>query len=615
MARVRLAGRPFLLVGNVVKQVVTPFNIGIGSGDLKRSDISLTRHVSWENFGGGVGLYRLREGKETDQFADATDVWSVGRKHLVLANKRTNAGIAGTTELGVATVFLPTGATSEEIVVTERSTGKIYYWSSPTFWTEAHDAAGFIRDLKVYRQGGTDYLFAAWGSNYSYSSDGVTWASPSPAVTADFFTVFDNKLVKIRAGNLAYSTDPASATPTWTDHVQDIPGYVTSLYGNWRNAQGDPTLAVGTMTGIWNIDFWTQTKYLLLDLRLAAPSGWETIQSTVIPTANIAGGMVVWNGSLMVPHGLGLIALRPDGAWAEIGLSRQDGLQNTAHGTGFIASIATLVPLRNYLLAQLRSTASATTGSAWAWTGSAWHPLITGVARSQGTLMFSAQLPLAAAGPNLWVGNGAGGQVQYCYFDDVEDPTNLGGLGLTSRARQASGTWTSAWTDLGFSEFEKVGYQVDIVASGLTNTETVTVEYQINDDETAWTQLGITSQSQRSYKMKFRGGEGLPFYSIRLRLTLARGSTTTRTPKVDSLVLRYIDTPNIRYAHNLTLSIENEDDAEFLRALSTQKGSFVFWPDDEDPDEQLLVRVTNGPVDPASNVFPRNVQVTVASPL
>jgi len=248
-----------------------------------------------------------------------------------------------------------------------------------------------------------------------------------------------------------------------------------------------------------------------------------------------------------------------------------------------------------------------------AWTGSAWHPLITGLARSWGTLLLTQQVS-GSYGPQVWAGNGAGGEIQRVRLDDAEDPTRPTGTTYLI-TYQASGTWTSAWTDLGFSEFEKVGYQVDVVASGLTDTETVKVEYQINDDETAWTPLGITSQSPRRYKMKFRGGEGLPFFSIRFRLTLARGSTSTRTPKVDALVLRYLDSPDIRYAHNLTLSIDNEDDAEFLRALSTQKESFAFWPDDEDPDEQLLVRVTNGPVDPSSNVFPRNVQVTVASPL
>lgn len=140
-------------------------------------------------------------------------------------------------------------------------------------------------------------------------------------------------------------------------------------------------------------------------------------------------------------------------------------------------------------------------------------------------------------------------------------------------------SFITGWIDGGFSEISGALYSLMIDGYGITATETVKVEYQLDNNESgSWTTLGTwTSVGDTKF---FSAPDGLEFRTVRFRISLDRGSTATKSPEVKALVLQYDKRPNLRQAWIFQIDVDrmvNEkvqvggSDATFLNVWAALK--------------------------------------------
>jgi hypothetical protein len=121
------------------------------------------------------------------------------------------------------------------------------------------------------------------------------------------------------------------------------------------------------------------------------------------------------------------------------------------------------------------------------------------------------------------------------------------------------------WLDMGFHELDGALFWLKIHGYNLSATENVKVEYQLDYNEAgAWTQLSnaagddavFTAHTDTLYfKSTVPVLSGLAFRAVRLRITLDRSATATKTPEVKGFVICYDKKPECRTAWGLKLDI------------------------------------------------------------
>ncbi len=124
--------------------------------------------------------------------------------------------------------------------------------------------------------------------------------------------------------------------------------------------------------------------------------------------------------------------------------------------------------------------------------------------------------------------------------------------------------FVTAWYDGGFQEVQGTLLRMNCDAWSLTATETVKVEYRLNNDESAaWTQLvdlngdaGVFNDTVSA--LYFDGAvprAGQQFRTVQFRITLTRGADVTRSPELRALNVVYLKTPALRTSWVLPVDI------------------------------------------------------------
>lgn len=120
----------------------------------------------------------------------------------------------------------------------------------------------------------------------------------------------------------------------------------------------------------------------------------------------------------------------------------------------------------------------------------------------------------------------------------------------------ASGaSFITGWIDGGFLDISGTLLRLNIDAWSLTSTETVKIEYQLDNNEAgSWTQMVDSSNNAAVfddthsvlYFSQASPKAGVQFRTVRFRISLNRGSTATLSPEVRALTLVYIKIPPLR---------------------------------------------------------------------
>jgi hypothetical protein len=124
----------------------------------------------------------------------------------------------------------------------------------------------------------------------------------------------------------------------------------------------------------------------------------------------------------------------------------------------------------------------------------------------------------------------------------------------------------TGWFDANMQEFRKVASHLEINVETASATEPITVLYR-KDFEAAWTLLGNITASGKAYLpfgvSAFDGqpfSYGLDFDRIRFRIEMGRDpSDSTKSPLIDSMVLKYIKVPidTATFALRIVLDLEH----------------------------------------------------------
>ncbi len=112
----------------------------------------------------------------------------------------------------------------------------------------------------------------------------------------------------------------------------------------------------------------------------------------------------------------------------------------------------------------------------------------------------------------------------------------------------------TGWIDGGFREIAGALYSIHVDGYNLSASETVKVEYRLNNNEAAsYTTLGtFTLTGQTLY---FAAPAGLEFTTVQFRFTLDRGGTATKSPEVIAFVLQYDKRPELRTTWVLAVDV------------------------------------------------------------
>ena len=583
------------LQGPLLEQPITPFGAIFGTGEQKRSDLSLARHHPFENFAGGLGVERSVEQGQVDRFNDQVGVNTLKGSEFMLETEKQTAVVlaAGVTPTGIAMEF--GGA-----YLVAGDDGKVYRYASDAF-TAVDTPDNPPTDMTIFEQGGVEYAVVAYSSGFMYSSNGTSWTDKA-SDPATFLTTFDNKLIIYddysTSGNRIRSiTDITS--PAYTNVVINTQGTARGMT-IFRDQDGQPSIWYATSLGLFQIDYANSRSHFVYDY-----------SST--PYDNNGKHMIEYNGQLFFPMGQELLSISPQGSVISTGPDRDDGVTNPDHGN----RITNIITMQNFLV--ICNTNGLDKSAIMINPGAGWHVQASG----NGGGDFLLHETSSGTKPRLWFANGSAA-VKYQEFNDQSERK----LPFTGQTFESSGTLTTPWVTLGFPEFPKTIFSIVISGRYFSDEEYMKVEYQtdyIDESDQDWKMLSRTTGDSTRHEMLFGGGSGLVATAIRLRITVNRGTTKTNSPVGDAIILKYLPQPEDRLSWILTIPLYRDalvgknasQTIAWLRALkkTSRQRNIKFTPGpSKSEDGEFHVQITNGPIISRSDTA-GTANITLAVPI
>ncbi len=131
-----------------------------------------------------------------------------------------------------------------------------------------------------------------------------------------------------------------------------------------------------------------------------------------------------------------------------------------------------------------------------------------------------------------------------------------------------SGTYYSPWFDGGTAVFKKLVKRLRSYARNVTSTETITIYYRTNRTITnltdGWSLLDTLESSADNGELlnNFGSSTGLLIGAIQFKLVFARGTTTTVSPDLQSLVMAYRKLTQGNYLWTLPIVLDGLHDVK-----------------------------------------------------
>ncbi|MDO8671248.1 MAG: hypothetical protein Q7O66_07425 [Dehalococcoidia bacterium] len=552
--------RPFLL-NQSIAQITT------GEGDPTKEEKASKWNI--HNVAGGFGRYRLRigQGDTPDKFWDSgcrTDVAG----EITLPSLATEGVAMGATVTAICVGFGGYDYFFAGTVIRRfDGTNYQFYCTAHSAWethpvTATHTAQvapATVVSATVYN--GRLYIWCT--SDYQVYDGTTTWLSGAGhggAILGTFGIEWDGNLVKVTAtGILTKSTNPESATPTWTA-VSTIYDAVPTGLAVYEDGNGDPAVHIGTVKGPYILDY-AAGKVYRLQVRFSDSH------------ADNCRGIMTWNGSLIFGKG-GHVRQYQGGGVAQIqdmGPNQDDGL--------IAAKVGRVVALEASMEHMLLAAIDAGTGTSTVmkWRGQGWHSCVE--ADTANESIRAVGFSNITSTPRLWFGQGS--SVWWVpLYDTTDNPRQQ-----PSSTYRAAADHVTAWFDLGAARGTAIDMRLR--CQSVSATETITIYYATNDVDASWNLLGVVPRNGRS-TLKF-AMTGKDFYSIRFKFSFARGTTNTNAPRLLAATLRWAPTPlalwGFSFEVNTAENYKGKTSAELVAALEDAAGStmgvFSFRPNDD----------------------------------
>lgn len=550
-------------------------------GDTTRDSNLRSSIIAWSDWRGGIGVERMQGPADADRAWHSTCNLR-HRHHLVLPalSAATTAELSDGTAITGAITFIQDLGT--ELYAGYGNTPYYYseggdHWTQVTSSSSAYSFPATPTDSITVSMAGTDYIVVAHEGGYSYFSSATTVVNKT--TDARFLSFWDDRLWGIdKSGQLWYTLTIGG------DTVEDalLPvqeEYVTDLFVA-RDAAGEQILYAATKVGLFAHDVgntrWVETQFQL-------------------PFHQFNGtGSVRWRDSIYNPSGLGIykyINGSNNAVVTVMGPDRDDGLPATYRGTikklvgthtELIAAVdattapgaqaATDIPFQYGASAGLSGHSaqviadSSGQSSIVAWNDTGWETKWIAPSSKAGKPVDKMLVSNAGKGDyRLWWG--LDGQVYHQLIPfDVTNPSQLVAVDGTDYAYESTGFHETPWFDAQQVEVDKLALKLKVEVEDASSDETVAVQYAI-DYSTSYTSLGtISSSGTTTYT--FGSGVGVSFRSIKFKLTLSRGSDTSKSPDIVSTTLEFRKKLEAKYGHTVEVDLNNTykgKDAKQLR--------------------------------------------------
>lgn len=552
---ITLDGQTYIVQGPVAGRSMTEWSAGLKIGRATYDDREHVFFLNLDDFSGGIGTRKVDLRESLGGFWDNPGGVDVRRsRHITLPPEY------AVTSLGTVVGSL-NDAERASLISTISGTEYLYVGLENKLWTVASDRTTVVERLNAnfttfmslvdWRDPTTQVraLFA-FGVNNTYdqpyymSTNGTTFSTINRTGVFDA-VAFDDKIVAaLTKGNstvFGYAAgfnnndpaqglhwnvddpDPNVSKPLWTPL-----GRVPQIIGVTRGPWGSPA--------VYFIDL---GRLYVLDFEMRRAVSIDVGENQFITTGTVIQGQVYftdgWNVWVYDPSGAAETVRR-------IGIGEKFGWPESAVGW----QVKQLVGGTGTLYAILYKPDPPYGSWLWAFTGAGWTPLssqISGV--DPGTALvdrFSNANPRRALTLSARTSAGAASLYYWKLPKTGEFPTvGTGDAFFASSAQMITG-----WYDGGFQDLTGALYRMEIDGFHLTATETVQVEYRLNNDENAaWTLLGTFNNSTRVLWFD-AAHRGVSFRTIQFRITLSRGADNTLSPEIVALVLVYDKRPTLR---------------------------------------------------------------------
>jgi hypothetical protein len=539
-------------------------------GDTTRDSNLRSSIIAWSDWRGGIGVERMQGPADADRAWHSTCNLR-HRHHLVLPalSAATTAELSDGTAITGAITFIQDLGT--ELYAGYGNTPYYYseggdHWTQVTNGGSAYSFPATPTDSITVSMSGTDYIVVAHEGGYSYFSSATTVVDKT--TDARFLSFWDDRLWGIDKSGQLWYTLTINGTPVNDALLPVQEEYVTDLFVA-RDAAGEQILYAATKVGLFAHDIsntrWVETQFQL-------------------PFHQFNGtGSVRWRDSIYNPSGLGIykyINGTNNAVVTVMGPDRDDGLPATYRGTikklvgthtELIAAVdattapgaqaATDIPFQYGASAGLSGHSaqviadSSGQSSIVAWNDTGWETKWIAPSSKAGKPVDKMLVSNAGKGDyRLWWG--LDGQVYHQLIPfDVTNPSQLVAVDGTDYAYESTGFHETPWFDAQQVEVDKLALKLKVEVEDASSDETVAVEYAI-DYSTSYTSLGtISSSGTTTYT--FGSGVGVSFRSIKFKLTLSRGSDTSKSPDVVSTTLEFRKKLEAKYGHTVEVDLNN----------------------------------------------------------
>ena len=413
------------------------------------------------------------------------------------------------------------------------------------------------------------------GSVMTQSRVGASWTTAardaSVALQGAYFTQYDNRLCVLRYQNAGFAYSSVNdIVSVWTDKptFPNLPVVFTGMFAS-KDASDNSILYFLTQKGMFYLDVFTNFIFNPTEIT------WEEDSTT-------GKKGLYWKGDTYVAVGKGIYKIQGADVTL-VGPDMDDGLPEDMQGT-----VTDMIGVGFWLVIAVDGGTSKKSSILKRYiTGTHWHPVyVTSAVNSPiralcwdaGTLYF-----------------GEGTNVKSLSFPTLTDNVNK----LSTQTRAASGTLTYPYFHSVFETMPKVAHKVWATTKDCNANETITIHYR-KDEETDWTLLGSFATSPRPTALSF-GTAGVQFERIQLRASYARGSTTTNSPKVESLTLEYRVIPptlwgwDVRIAASTSNDRRGQDIIDALQTAIETNTLLEFYPSGDKSKQVYYVQVKGMP--------------------
>ncbi len=521
-------------------------------GDITRESNPNLSTMSWSDFRGGIGL-DIMEGFETNRCWE-TDC-DIRFKRVITLGPLINQ----TSEPADKTVFaVLLGTFEDEVYVRHLDSGSslniFSYTNSNDTWSDTGDnivSAGAVRtNIASFKIGAVDYLAQGQGNTgFAYTSNGTTWTEVT-SVDAIYLVGWDNRLWGMdKQGALWYTFDfsnintvaflPIDAAPTTHGHVEGL------FVG--PDATGNSIIYALCNKGLFAFDA-ANERFIATAIQYVSTPERTTGGRVVRGNAGIT-----WRNNIYVANDDTILEYSPvHGTLRNIGFTLDGGMP-----VGDRGYFVYLAASSNELFGIVDSDEATENDSILAWDTRGWRTLF----RSSGNDKNLLDLHVTPA------------YGEYRLWWSQEDSLRYINLprGLSSSIEASAGftfavasTLKTPWFHADQVDVDKLAVRLKVETSDTSTSgtvESVKIEYAVDYNEgssdanyltlanSTFTDglidTDTTGVTQTTFVFPLDTADitvapvGKTFRAIRFKASLARGGTTTNSPKLISMTLEY----------------------------------------------------------------------------